>query len=93
MRYKIISTGQIILADQAFVGTYHAGDYTLVPAPVPSAAALRRAEILTRLAQIDETTDKPRTRREMLLAKAQTKAWVQTLDDEATALRTELAGL
>lgn len=57
--------------------------------PIPD----RKAVILARLAEIDAISDKPRTRRELALSKNATKAWLQTLDDEATALRTELAGL
>lgn len=55
--------------------------------------ATRKNAILIRLMEIDATTDKPRTRRELQLNKAATKTWLQTLDDEAVALRTELAGL
>lgn len=90
MKYKINSTGQVILADLAFVQAYHPGDFEEVP---ESAASLRRAEILARLDAIDAATDKPRTRRELALSKAATKAWLQILDDEAVALRTELATL
>lgn len=53
----------------------------------------RREQVLARLVEIDEIGDKPRTRRELTLAKSVTKAWLQSLDDEAVALRTELAGL
>ena len=38
MRYQINSTGNIIIADQAFMDANHAGDYTLLvdtPAPTP----------------------------------------------------------
>lgn len=38
MRYKINSTGQVILADQAFMDASHPGDYTAQaepPAPAP----------------------------------------------------------
>ena len=38
MRYQIDSTGNIIIADQAFMDAQHAGDYTLLvdaPAPTP----------------------------------------------------------
>lgn len=38
MRYEINSTGQIILADQAFMDEHHAGDYTLLPEPAVQAA-------------------------------------------------------
>jgi hypothetical protein len=53
----------------------------------------RKEVILARLAIIDTISDKPRTRRELALSKAATKDWLQTLEDEAAALRTELASL
>lgn len=62
-------------------------------APVAPPAPTRRDVILARLLEIDAITDKPRTRRELALAKNATKTWLQALDDEAVALRTELAGL
>lgn len=62
-------------------------------APVEPAEPSRRDVIRARLAEIDSISDKPRTRRELQLNKTATKAWLQTLDDEADALRTELAGL
>jgi len=62
-------------------------------APVAPPAPTRRDEIIARLHEIDAITDKPRTRRELALAKNATKTWLQTLDNEAEALRTELAGL
>lgn len=34
MRYQIISTGNIILADANFVEANHPGDYTLLPEPM-----------------------------------------------------------
>ena len=48
-----------------------------------------RAEILAQLSAIDAATDKPRTRRELLLNNAGTRAWLQGKDDEAAALRTQ----
>jgi hypothetical protein len=68
---------------------YSGGVFTAPVIPVPS----RKDVILARLAEIDATTDKPRTRRELALARAATKAWLQVLDNEADVLRTELAGL
>ena len=62
-------------------------------APVAPPAPTRRDVILARLLEIDTITDKPRTRREIALAKNATKTWLETLDNEAVALRTELAGL
>lgn len=59
------------------------------PPPGPG----RKEAVLSRLAEIDAISDKPRTRRELALSKNATKVWLQTLDDEATALRTELAGV
>lgn len=64
---------------------------TLEPPPIPVKS--RREEINARLTEIDTTMDKPRTRRELALSKNATKAWLQTLDDEASALRAELAAL
>lgn len=62
-------------------------------APVAPPAPTRRDVIIARLLEIDATTDKPRTRRELQLNKAATRAWLETLDAEADTLRTELAGL
>lgn len=62
-------------------------------APVEPTPPTRRDVIRARLAEIDSITDRPRTRRELQLNKTATKAWLQTLDNEAEALRTELAGL
>ena len=62
-------------------------------APVEPTPPTRTDVIRARLQEIDSITDKPRTRRELQLNKTATKAWLQTLDDEAAALRTELAGL
>lgn len=62
-------------------------------APVAPPAPTRRDVILARLLEIDTITDKPRTRRELALAKNATKTWLEALDNEAVALRTELAGL
>jgi hypothetical protein len=89
MKFKIISTGDIIIADLEFMNKYHPGDFVFVPEPNVS----RKEVILARLIEIDITTDKPRTRRELALAKNATKVWLQGLDDEAVALRIELAGL
>lgn len=98
----------VILADAAFVATIaHEWD-RIVPTSTAqigwiddgvNLSALsqpqptRRDAILIRLMEIDATTDKPRTRRELQLNKASTKTWLQALEDEAVALRTELAGL
>ncbi len=62
-------------------------------APVDPPSPTRRDVILSRLSEIDAITDRPRTRRELALAKNATKAWLQTLDDEADALREELKTL
>ena len=62
-------------------------------APVEPTPPTRRDVIRARLAEIDSITDKPRTRRELQLNKTATKTWLQTLDDEADALREELRGL
>ena len=59
----------------------------------PSGTDVRRAEILTQLDAIDAATDKPRTRRELLLNNAATKVWLQDQDDEAAGLRTQLGRL
>ena len=98
----------VIVADAAFVATIaHEWD-RIVPTSTaqsgwlddgvnlsapPQPQPTRRDAIILRLMEIDNTTDKPRTRRELQLNKAATKTWLQTLDDEAVALRTELAGL
>ena len=62
---------------------------------LPTAAPLtgRKYDIIARLAEIDATGDKARTRRELSLANNTTKGWLQSLDTEAVNLRTELAGL
>jgi hypothetical protein len=62
-------------------------------APGETPAPTRRQVVIARLLEIDDITDRPRTRRELQLNKAGTKAWLKDLDDEAEALRTELAGL
>lgn len=62
-------------------------------APVEPTPPTRRDVIRARLAEIDSITDKPRTRRELQLNKTATKTWLQTLGDEADALREELRGL
>lgn len=62
---------------------------TAPPAPPVS----RKDVIALRLMEIDAISDKPRTRRELALNKTATKQWVQSLDTEAEALRTELASL
>jgi hypothetical protein len=62
-------------------------------APVDPPLPTRRQAIIARLSEIDAITDRPRTRRELALAKNATKAWLQTLDDEADALREELKTL
>ena len=62
-------------------------------APVEPAEPSRRDVIRARLTEIDSISDKPRTRRELQLNKTAIKAWLQTLDDEADALREELKTL
>ena len=61
--------------------------------PVEPTPPTRRDVIRARLAEIDATTDRPRTRRELQLNKTATRAWLQTLDEEADALREELKTL
>lgn len=79
-----------IQSDDAGVGWIWDGQNLCAPA----VKVISRKDVITaRLLEIDSTTDKPRTRRELALNKGPTKAWLQTLDDEAIALRTELAGL
>jgi hypothetical protein len=42
MKYKINSTGNVIVADKAFVDAHYAGDYTLLPDdPSPVATTVR----------------------------------------------------
>jgi len=104
MKYAIIELGKVVNVaiadaplgpnwvqhDAAAIGWLWDGQSLSAPvAQVPT----RREVITARLLEIDATTDKPRTRRELELNKGPTKAWLQTLDDEAIALRTELAGL
>ena len=93
MRFQVNSTGNIILANKAFMDAQHPGDFTLIPDPVPTAAEARKVVVLARLEEIDTIGDKPRTRRELTLSKAATKSWLQTLDDEAVTLRAELPTL
>ena len=62
-------------------------------APVVPPAPTRMDAILARLLEIDATTDNPRTRRELQINKTATRAWLQTLDDEADTLREELKTL
>ncbi len=59
----------------------------------PSQRQGRRFAINARLQEIDALTDRPRTRRELQLNKASTEEWLQTLDEEADALREELKTL
>ena len=93
MRYKINSTGNVILAEKAFMDATYPNNYTLLSDPSPSTASLRRAEINTRLETIDTLADKPRTRRELALGVTATMTYVTTLNAEAVALRAELATL
>lgn len=49
MRYQINSTGQTIIADQAFMDAVHPSDYTLLPdapytPPVPESVTRRQAK-------------------------------------------------
>ena len=53
MKYKIISTGNTILADLAFVEAHHAGDYEEI---VEAAAPVARPA-LTKLAYMNRFTD------------------------------------
>ena len=59
----------------------------------PSETDVRQAEILAQLGAIDAATDSPRTRRELMLGSASTKAWLQVQDDKAAKLRTQLGRL
>lgn len=50
MRYKITSTGQCIIADQAFMDAHHAGDYEQLadeptPVSIPQAVTMRQARL------------------------------------------------
>lgn len=56
----------------------------------PTVLNPRKAEILTRLAEIDALGDSPRARREALLGNT---TWLASLDAEAATLRAELAVL
>lgn len=75
------------------VGWEYASGVFTAPARHVNPSPNRKDAILTRLAEIDATSDKPRTRRELALSRAATKTWLQALDDEAVALRTELAAV
>ena len=79
-----------VASDTAGIGWTYANGVLAAPA---AATPSRKDVILLRLAAIDRDTSKPRTLREMQLNKASTKTWLETLDNEAVALRTELAGL
>ena len=89
MKYKINSSGAIIMADLDFVDAHYPGDFTVVVEDTQPFNP-RIAEIFSRLSEIDERTTKPRTQREMLLGNVKTIAWVTTLDAEAATLRGEL---
>ena len=93
--YKITASGNVVIADQAFMVAQYPGGYTLIPDAAPSApsAPTRKDVIVERLAEIDRQASKPRTMREMMLNKAATISWVTTLDNEAIALRTEFSTL
>jgi len=88
MKYRL-EDGNIILADQDFIDAHHPGAVLLPDGPLPA----QRAAILSQLAEIDAATDKPRTRRELLLNNAATKAWLTAQDAAAVALRADLTAL
>lgn len=104
MKYSIIENGVVVntaIANAPMAANWRQDDNAgigwvdvegVLTAPAAQAPS-RKEVILSRLAEIDTTFDKPRTRRELALSKGATKAWLQALDDEAAALRTELAGL
>jgi len=75
------------------VTEYDSGSVAVELYSVPTVAADRRAEIVAALADIDAAGDKARTRRELRLGNAATLAWLKALDDEAAALRADLARL
>jgi len=79
------------VSDEVGIGWSHLGG-GMFSGP-PQDIISRRDVIIARLAAIDATSDKPRTRRELAIDRAGTKAWLQTLDIEASNLRAELAGL
>ena len=104
MKYAIIENGKVVntaiadspmgqdwvQSDVAGIGwTYDGNSFAEPETPQPKRADVIRA----RLGEIDSITDRPRTRRELQLNKTATKAWLQTLDDEADALREELKTL
>ena len=93
MRYKINSTGNVIIADQAFVDAHYPNDYTLIPDPVPDPKIAQRAAIEDQLDKIDRQTNKPRTLREIQLGNPDTLAWLAGKDAEAVVLRAQLAAL
>jgi len=61
--------------------------------PEPDTRPAQRAALLVQLDAIDTATDKPRTRRELLLGKQATLTWLAAQDAEADALRAELSRL
>jgi hypothetical protein len=59
----------------------------------PPYTPTQRDVIMSRLAEIDAQTTKPRTLRELALSNQLTLTWVTKLDAEANTLRTELSTL
>lgn len=104
MEYSVVENGVVVNVvvangpqDENWVEGNHSigavydaktGIFTRPAQPAP--AVDRRAVILEQLAAIDAATDKARTRRELALGNADTKAWVQALDAQASALRAKL---
>lgn len=91
MRY-LLDNGNTILADQAFIDAYHPGAVLIQPTDT-EVKQEQRAAIIAKLAMLDANADKPRTRREVALGNAATISWLAAQDDQAAALRAELAAL
>ena len=84
--YKINSTGNVIIADEAFVEANYPNDYTLIPELPPDP----KIAIFAQLAEIDAQSESPRAKREAALGNV---AWLASLDAQAAALRAQLKAL
>jgi len=85
-RYKIISTDNMIIADQDFVEQYYPGDYELQPEPLTPAPAQR-----TRLTRLEFRNRFTAAEKEAIYTAAETVISVRIwLDDLAAAEYIEL---
>jgi hypothetical protein len=102
MRYLINSTGQIIIADQAFMDAHHTGDYTLVPEPAPPPID-QNDLIKHQIKLLEDGENMPRATREFMLLMMEAQftpeqlalnpgySAVKTFDLQIKALRDQLA--